>query len=82
MKLLIRGTLDIDSHFVNIAFEETIEICINELFKKSNMVHGLKKKKSEFNDLLSLATKGSYFVFNNIFYKQIVRSAIANAGLL
>ena len=40
------------------------------------------KKKSEFNDLLSLAAKGSYFVFNNIFYKQIVRSAMANAGLL
>ena len=28
-------------------------------------------KKSEFKDLLSLATKESYFVFNNILYKQI-----------
>ena len=28
-------------------------------------------KKSEFKDLLSLATKESYFIFNNILYKQI-----------
>ena len=32
-------------------------------------VHGLKK--SEFKDLLSLATKEANFIFNNIFYKQI-----------
>ena len=26
--------------------------------------------KSEFEDLLSLATKESYFIFNDILYKQ------------
>ena len=35
--------LDIDSLFTNIPLEETIEICTNNLFKNSNIVHGLKK---------------------------------------
>ena len=63
------GSLDIDSLFTNIPLEETIEICTNNLFKNEDIVHGLKK--SEFKDLLSLATKESYFIFNNILYKQI-----------
>ena len=37
-------------------------------------VHGLKK--SEFKDLLSLATKESNFIFKNILYKQIDRLAM------
>ena len=63
------GSLDIDSLFTNIPFEETIEICISNLFKNNDTVHGLKK--SEFKELLSLATNESYFIFNNISYKQI-----------
>ena len=31
----------------------------------------LERKKGEFKDLLSLATKESYFIFNNVLYKQI-----------
>ena len=68
------GSLDTDSLFTNIPLEETIEICTNNLFKNSDVVHGLKK--SEFKDLLSLATKESYFIFNNILYKQIDGIAI------
>ena len=45
------GSLDIDSLFTDIHFEETIEICTNNLFKNSDIVHGLKK--NEFKDLLS-----------------------------
>ena len=63
------GSLDIDSLFTNIPFEETTEIRTNNLFENSDIVHGLKKR--EFKDLLSLATKESYFMFNNILYKQI-----------
>ena len=62
--------LDIGSLFTNILLDGTIEICTNNIFKNSNIVHGLKK--SEFEDLLSLATKESYCIFNNILYKQIV----------
>ena len=39
------------------------------LFLFTIIVHGLKKY--QFNDLLSLATKESYFIFNNILFKQI-----------
>ena len=39
------GSLDTDSLFTNISFEETIEICINDRFKNSDFVHGLKKSQ-------------------------------------
>ena len=58
------GSLDIDSLFTNIPLEETIEICTNNLFRNEYIVHG--SKKSEFKDLLSLATKESYFIFINL----------------
>ena len=63
------GSLDIDLLFTNIPLEETIKICTNNFFKNSDIVHSLKK--CGFNDLISLATKESYFIFNNILYKQI-----------
>ena len=63
------GILDTDTLFANILLEETIEICTNNLFKNSDIVHGLKA--SEFKDLLSLAAKGSYFIFNDILHKKI-----------
>ena len=65
----LTGSLDIDSLFTNVPHGETIETSTNNLLKNSNIVHGLNK--SEFNDLLSLATKELYFIFNNILYKQI-----------
>ena len=68
------GSLDIDSLFTNFPFEETIEICTNNFFKAIGIVHGLKK--SEFKDHLCLATKQSYFIFNNILYIQIDRVAM------
>ena len=63
------GSLDVDSLFTNIPLEETIEICTNELFKESETVEGLSK--TEFKELLSLATKDSNFIFDGRLYKQI-----------
>ena len=37
-------------------------------------------KKYQFNDLLSLATKESYFIFNNILFTQI--DGVAMGSLL
>ena len=37
------GSLDIDSLFTNILYEETIEICTNNLFQISDTIHGLKQ---------------------------------------
>ena len=70
------GRLDSDSLFTNIPLEQTIEIWTNNLFKTNNIVHSLKK--SEFQDLLSLATTESYFIFNNILYKQTDRVAMGS----
>ena len=53
----------------NNPLEETIEIYTNNLFKNSDIVYGFEK--SEFKDLLSLGTKESYFILNNILDKQI-----------
>ena len=66
---LFMGSLDVDSLFTNIPLEETIEICTNELFKESETVEGLSK--TEFKELLSLATKDSHFIFDGTLYKQI-----------
>ena len=62
------GSLDIDLLFTGIPLEEAIEICTYNLFKKNGIVHGLRKSESKD---LSLATRGSYFIFDKILYKQI-----------
>ena len=41
-------SLDIDSLFNNIPFEETIEICTNNFFKNKDIVHGLKKSEFKY----------------------------------
>ena len=66
---LFIGGLDVDSLFTNIPLEETIEIYTNELFKESETVEGLSK--TEFKELLSLATKDSHFIFDGTLCKQI-----------
>ena len=62
------GSLDFDSVFTNIPLKETMNICTNLLYKNVNVIEGINK--SEFENLLSLATKESYFMFNDILYKQ------------
>ena len=61
------GSLDADFLFTNITL--IIEICRNKLFKESETVEGLSR--SQFKNLLSLATKDSHFIFDGTFYKQI-----------
>ena len=62
------GSLDVDSLFTNKPLEETINICTNLLYNNTDVTEGINK--SEFENLLSLATKESYFLFNDILYKQ------------
>ena len=61
------GSLDADSLFTSIPIEETIDICTNLLYNNKDIIEGINK--SEFKNLLLLATKKSYFIFN-ILYKQ------------
>ena len=65
----LMGSLDVDSLFTNIPLEETIDICTYTLFENMEKVEGLSK--IEFKELLSLATKESYFIFNGQLYKQV-----------
>ena len=39
------ASLHVDSHFTNVLLDETIKICIDELFKYEMTVSGLTKKK-------------------------------------
>ena len=61
--------LDVGSLFSNIPLEETISICTESIYDQNHSIVGLNN--SEFIELLSLATKESYFIFNEILYKQI-----------
>ena len=64
---LFMGSLDADSLFTSILIEENIDICTNLLYNNEDIIEGINK--SEFKNLLLLATKKSYFIFN-ILYKQ------------
>ena len=74
--IFLTGSLDVDFLFTYIPLEETIEICTNELFKESETIEGLSK--SEFKEVLSLATKDLHFIFNGTLYKQINGVAIGS----
>ena len=62
-------SLDVDSLFTNIPLEENIDICTNTLFENMEKVEGLSK--IEFKEVVSLATKESYFIFKGQLYKQV-----------
>ena len=65
---LYMGSLDIDSLFTNIPLDETIDICINQRFENTGTVESFTKSK--LKQLLCLATKELYFIFNGLLYKQ------------
>ena len=63
------ASLDVDSLFTNVPLDETIKICIDELFKSDMTVSGLNKK--EMFEMLSLTLKESIILFDNKYYSQI-----------
>ena len=66
---LYMGSLDVDSLFTNIPMDETIDICIDSLYKDNENIP--KIPKDVFRNLFNVATKESFFMFNNKFFKQI-----------
>ena len=66
---LYMTSLDVDSLFTNIPLEETTDICIDCLYKDDE--NSPKIHQDIFLNLLRVATKKSFFMFNNKFYKQI-----------
>ena len=63
------ASLDVDSLLTNVPLEETINICVNELFKSNTCIHGLKK--NQITEMLSLTTKESIILFDMAFYTQV-----------
>ena len=59
---LFMASLDVNSLFTNVPLEETINICVYELFKTKSSIHGLSKKQA--TKMLSLTTKESIISFD------------------
>ena len=66
---LFMASLDVDSLFTNVPLEETINICVDELFKSDSGIHGLNKK--QITEMLALTTKESIFLLDMAFYTQV-----------
>ena len=66
---LSMASLDVDSLFTNIPLEETIDICCELLYKDTDTVDGLSKV--DFRELLSIATRESFILFDGQYFKQI-----------
>ena len=62
------GSLDVDSLSTNMPLEETINICTNLKYDNLHVIEGINK--FELKNLLSLATQESYFLLNDVLYKQ------------
>ena len=66
---LFMASSDVDSLFANVPLEETINICVYELFKNNSSIHGLNKK--QITEMFSLTTKESMILFDMAFYTQV-----------
>ena len=63
------ASFDVESLFTNIPLEETIDICVSEIFCDSEVVDGLTKE--DFRTMLDIATKESMFLFDGEYYRQV-----------
>ena len=63
------ASLDVDSLFTNIPLDETIDICCNLLFQDTDIVDGLSR--DDFKELLTIATKESFILFDGDYFQQI-----------
>ena len=70
------ASLDVESLFTNVPSDETIKICIDELFKSEMTFSGLNKK--EMFKMLSLTLKEPIILFDNKYYSQIDRVAMVS----
>ena len=61
------ASLDVDSLLNNIPFEETINICVDNLYNNNENPPNFPKH----GNLLNIATKETFFMFNNRYHKQV-----------
>ena len=65
---LFMASLDVDSFFINVPLDETVEICVNKSFKSSQTVSGLNKQ--QVLEMLSLTCKEIVILFVQKYYSQ------------
>ena len=63
------ASLDVDSLFTNIPFEETIDICVDNLYSDNENPPNIPEHN--FCNLLNKATKETFFMFHYKYYKQV-----------
>ena len=63
------ASLDIESLFTNIPLNEVIDICIDDLFCDTNTIQNLDR--NDMRELLNLAAYESFFIFDQVMYRQI-----------
>ena len=73
---LYMAGLDADSLFTNIPLDKAIDICIYNLYKDDE--HSPKISRDSFHNFLTVATKESFFMYNNKFHNQIDGVAIGS----
>ena len=66
---LYMTSLDVDSLFTNTPLEETINICVGNLYNDNENPPNIRKYG--FHNLLNIATKETFFMFNSKYYKQV-----------
>ena len=63
------ASLDVDSLFTNIPLDETIDICVENLYSGNENPPNISNH--DFRNLLNIATKESFFMLNNKYCKQV-----------
>ena len=71
----LMASFDIKSFFTNISLNETLNICVQNLYK--NKAHIKNLTKSSFYNLLKIAMFESFFIFNGKFYEKCNGVAMA-----
>ena len=61
------ASLEVNSLFASILLDETINICVDNLYNDNKNPPNILKQ--DFRDLLNIATKESFFTFNSNYYK-------------
>ena len=62
------ASFDIKSLFTNIPLTETLNLCVQNLYKNQTHVNNLNE--SSFYKLLKITMFGSFFIFDGKFYEQ------------
>ena len=70
------ASLDVDSLFTSIPLEDTIDVCVDNLYNGKGSFHNIPD--NDFRNLFNIASKKSFFTFNNKYYKQVDGAAMGS----